>query len=200
MVAPGPLAVTEPREPAAALRRSTASRPGNLTYYSYLMIFFGHSGSSALVEQFTNHPHVRASGYEPIDHGMGDDEAFNYTADLFKQAQADRNVVVGFKMRPRHILSQPDRWRALVREHRTRVIWQEDMKCVRGELNGLVNAAVECKLCQTGIIEAVMGKGNSRKCCDGTASTSILQFYARGAARPLTGSRAATVGDRLTGM
>ena len=100
-------------------------------YHSWLMIFYGHSGSSATVEQFAMHPQVRTSKFEPVDQGMTSREALNYTWHLFEEAQKNGTQAVGFKMRYTQIMLNRSAWISLVREHNTRIFWQEDTNCVR---------------------------------------------------------------------
>lgn len=92
---------------------------------TFLIVFMGHSGSSALTSELRAHSQVSMDLMEPVDHQdvFNTSAALDTTRQLFRSG-ADTSSVAGFKIRPTHILNAPDQWRALVREFDTRVIWQ----------------------------------------------------------------------------
>jgi hypothetical protein len=155
--------------------------------YSWLFMFMGHSGSTAIVDRFIRHPQIftpdMEHNFEPLEvrdalspkRGGGSTSsmvrdpiwsAYNYTARLFTAARAGTvhpeefaanwppmgspRPSVGFKIRPFHILSLPKQWASLVRQHDTRVFWNEDENTMRSVLNHEVSAAAICKLCEGG--------------------------------------------------
>lgn len=69
--------------------------------------------------------------FEPVDHyeRATDTAAALAYAHAFFSAAAARNKTGGFKIRPRHIRRAPSAWRALVRRHGVRVIWQYVIRC-----------------------------------------------------------------------
>lgn len=93
---------------------------------SFLVIFMGHSGSSAIVSELKSHPQVLIENKEPVDHGeyaSNTTLALEYTADFFRRA-ISLGKTPGFKMRPSHIKNNPAAWVQLTREFDTRIIWQ----------------------------------------------------------------------------
>lgn len=92
---------------------------------AFLIIFMGHSGSSAITTELRQHPQVLVDKLELVDH----QPVFNTTAALsdahaFFTRGANMNRTAGFKIRPMHILNNPMEWRLLVREFDVRIIWQ----------------------------------------------------------------------------
>ena len=82
--------------------------------HGFVVLFVGHSGSSALMQQLAWHPAVRVQGFEPLDdprQPMSDEDALAYADSLWSQARA-RGHTAGFKMRPAHIRRHPANWSA----------------------------------------------------------------------------------------
>ncbi|GAB0488934.1 hypothetical protein MMPV_000147 [Pyropia vietnamensis] len=93
---------------------------------NFLMVFMGHSGSTAMMTALQPHSQVHITGLEPVDHyerATNTASALAYAHAFFSAATA-RNQTGGFKIRPRHIRRAPTAWRALVRRHGVRIIWQ----------------------------------------------------------------------------
>lgn len=104
--------------PACAMRGERAA--------NFLMVFMGHSGSTAMMTALKPHSQVHITGYEPVDHyerATDTAAALAYAHAFFTDAAA-LNRTGGFKIRPYHIRRAPDEWRQLVRRHGVRVIWQ----------------------------------------------------------------------------
>lgn len=103
-----------------------ACMQGGARARTFLMVFMGHSGSTAILSELKNHEDMFVDEYEPVDHGdiqQNTSEALQYTRDFF-----DRGIkagkVPGFKIRPLHIRNDPQAWVDLTREYDTRIIWQ----------------------------------------------------------------------------
>lgn len=94
---------------------------------SFLMIFMGHSGSSAIISELFAHSQVYFEGKgEPVDHWeyqFNTTRALQFTREFFRRGIAEGKTP-GFKMRPRHIVENPAAWAAIAREFNTRIIWQ----------------------------------------------------------------------------
>lgn len=113
---------------AASARRRRAlpnCTEGRRRAKTFLMVFMGHSGSSALLSELRQHPLLYVEKMELVDH----QEVFNSTAALaetraFFERGIRRGKVPGFKIRPMHLLVAPELFRALVRLYDTRIIWQ----------------------------------------------------------------------------
>lgn len=92
---------------------------------SFVIMFMGHSGSTAMITALEQHPSVSVSEYEPLDHGVRANNAhlaLTYADNYFKKTRA-KGLVGGFKVRPRNILKEVARWRRLFEKHDTRIIW-----------------------------------------------------------------------------
>lgn len=92
---------------------------------SFIMVFMGHSGSSAILSELRSHPDVYVDVMELVDH----QKTFNTTEALLMTRQFfEKGVrlgkVPGFKIRPHHILAEPTAFRKLFKDFNTRVIWQ----------------------------------------------------------------------------
>ena len=92
---------------------------------SFVLLFMGHSGSTALITALAQHRDVFIRGFEPLDHGaLGKDtEAALKYARAFFHLGVQINKTAGFKLRPYHILRNPAAWSELFREYNTRIIW-----------------------------------------------------------------------------
>lgn len=91
---------------------------------SFLMVFMGHSGSSALVTELKQHPLIQIESNEMVDHQstFNTTEALAITRAYFKRVIATGKVPA-FKIRPTHILNDPEAWKKLLAEFNTRIIW-----------------------------------------------------------------------------
>lgn len=97
---------------------------------NFLMVFMGHSGSTALMTSLAQHSATNIDSLEPVDHGafvQGSKydaalRALTYTMDLFANGTATRKIV-GFKIRPRHLQLRPANFSKLIRLYDTRIIW-----------------------------------------------------------------------------
>lgn len=93
---------------------------------SFLVIFMGHSGSSAIVSELKSHPQVHVVKKEPVDHfeyAANTTLALQFATQFFKEG-ISLGKTPGFKMRPSHIKRNPDAWAQLARQFETRIIWQ----------------------------------------------------------------------------
>lgn len=97
---------------------------------SFLIVFMGHSGSTALITSIAQHSATNITSFEPVDHGhyvTGSKyeaalRALQYTEALFANGSA-MNMMVGFKIRPRHLQLRPSEFSSVIRKYKTRVIW-----------------------------------------------------------------------------
>lgn len=92
---------------------------------SFLMVFMGHSGSSAILSEIREHPDVHMRVMELVDH----QERFNstlaaLTTRRFFEAGIAAGKVPGFKIRPFHLFAAPELFRNIVRDFDTRILWQ----------------------------------------------------------------------------
>lgn len=101
-----------------SIRRSRAK--------TFLVVFMGHSGSTAFTTELRDHLELEVEFLEPLDHG----EYANDTALALKRAEdlMDRGIakkkIPGFKLRPFHIHNDPGKWRDFVKKYDTRIVWQ----------------------------------------------------------------------------
>lgn len=97
---------------------------------SFLLVFMGHSGSTALMTSLKQHSMTYIDGLEPVDHGKfvsGNAEnnarmALRFTNEFFTNA-TNRNLTGGFKIRPRQILTRPREFAKLIKKFNIRIIW-----------------------------------------------------------------------------
>lgn len=93
---------------------------------TFLVIFMGHSGSSAIMSELESHSQTFTETKEPVDHyeyELNTTLALKYSRDFFNRGVASGKIP-GFKMRPNHIRKAPEAWAALAREFDTRIVWQ----------------------------------------------------------------------------
>lgn len=103
----------------------------------------GHSGSTALLSEMTQHTDILGSpaGPEPVDHYEYETNtslALAYTRRFLADGGA-AGKVPGFKLRPTHLLADPAGFRDLVREYGVRIIWNSRANLLKqavGEYRG----------------------------------------------------------------
>lgn len=110
-----------PTPPATQPSRRRRSRAK-----SFLVVFMGHSGSTAFTSELRSHPNITVDQMEPLDHGAeeNDTDLALQTARALLDTGIARGKIPGFKIRPYHIRQQPGRWRDLAREYDARIFWQ----------------------------------------------------------------------------
>ena len=94
---------------------------------TFLIIFQSRSGSTAISSQLASHPSTHMEKLEYLHMlkiPISDTNAsISATEALFSRGLA-QNKTVGFKMRPWRVLKEPQRWRQLVAQYHTRIVWQ----------------------------------------------------------------------------
>lgn len=92
---------------------------------AFLLLFMGHSGSTAIITELRNHSQAHIQHSEPVDHQphFNTTEALITARHIF-QTERKAGKTVGFKLRPLHVLEQPAKWRKLVADFNIRIIWQ----------------------------------------------------------------------------
>lgn len=93
---------------------------------SFLVVFNGHSGSTAFVSELRAHSELENESFEPLDHG---DYEFNTELALERAEELmDRGIskgkIPGFKVRPWHLHNKPEVWQEFVKKYDSRIIWQ----------------------------------------------------------------------------
>lgn len=130
---------------------------------TFLMIFMGHSGSSAILSELYKHSETYQEEPEAVDHGKYEFNttlALKYTREFFERG-VKLGKAAGFKMRPNHIQNNPEAWAALAREFDTRIIWQFRRNIVKssvGEYSLLY-------LNDTSVIEGLRGNMTEKERC-----------------------------------
>lgn len=126
-------------DPEMIAMRERRNRPmpkcvkGNKPTPAFLMVFMGHSGSTAIVSELQNHSQVLPCTREPVDHQdtFNTTEALKIARTIFERG-VSKGLTAGFKIRPAHILAEPEQWRALVNEFDIRIIWQYRKNMFKG--------------------------------------------------------------------
>lgn len=93
---------------------------------SFLIVFMGHSGSTAIATELREHGDFEIEELEPLDHGEfqhDTDKALKKGRVMFEKAIANGKIP-GFKLRPTHIRRNPEAWQAFTKEFDTRIVWQ----------------------------------------------------------------------------
>lgn len=101
---------------------------GSARAKSWIFVFMGHSGSSAMISELMQHSQVFFEMPEPVDHGeyyRDSGKALEYVTGFFERG-VEAGRVPGLKMRPHHLLNPEMRgnWTALAERFDTRIIWQ----------------------------------------------------------------------------
>lgn len=100
---------------------------------TFLMVFQGHSGSTAIMTALMQHSQTNITGLEPVDHPPFTLSSGGTSATLTKRAaehvqsifatSATSSLATGFKIRPTHILKDPSLFKSIVQRYETRIIW-----------------------------------------------------------------------------
>lgn len=93
---------------------------------TFLVVFMGHSGSTAFITELRTHSEFEVDKLEPLEHGeyKGNTELSLKRAEELMESGLAKGKIPGFKIRPFHILNKPEAWRAFVKKYDTRVVWQ----------------------------------------------------------------------------
>lgn len=107
---------------------------------AFMMVFMGHSGSTAILSELHSHSQVLKGFWEPVDHQevFNTTEALEIARDIFEKG-LKQNLTAGFKIRPVHILERPHEWRALVKQYQVRIIWQYRRNVFKGAVGEYVH-------------------------------------------------------------
>lgn len=107
---------------------------------AFMMVFMGHSGSTAILSELHSHSQVLKGFWEPVDHQkvFNTTEALEIARGIFQKGLQE-NLTAGFKIRPVHILERPHEWRALVKQYQVRIIWQYRRNVFKGAVGEYVH-------------------------------------------------------------
>ncbi|CAN8075698.1 unnamed protein product [Agarophyton chilense] len=108
----------KPEYHTQSVRRSRAK--------AFLVVFMGHSGSTAFITELRTHSDFLVEKLEPLDHHeyqRDTDLAFEYAKQLMDRG-IEQGKIPGFKIRPYHILNKPELWKQFVADYDCRIIWQ----------------------------------------------------------------------------
>ena len=161
--------------------RTHATSPSTLTTMSatasyswiHVILFDGHTGSTALNQQLGWHPQINATARELSmcwpSHLVIARLAFQ-TA--LEENLAGRRVATGFKLR---ICDGnfPDEWRVMFHQHRTRLLLMFDDNPLLNGLKEVSNRQVWCRLCKNQSLFHSLGCQH----CGDAGNPSSLQFF-----------------------
>ncbi|CDF39845.1 unnamed protein product [Chondrus crispus] len=93
---------------------------------TFLVVFMGHSGSTAFTTELRAHSQFEVKRLEPLDHGeyQRDSKLALQKARELMDLGIANGKIPGFKIRPWHIGNMPEQWQNFVKEYDTRIIWQ----------------------------------------------------------------------------
>ncbi|KAK1857551.1 hypothetical protein I4F81_000168 [Pyropia yezoensis] len=165
---------------AAEARLPPCAAGGSVRAKSFLILFMGHSGSTALLSEMTQHSSIMGSptGPEPIDHfefERNTSLAVSFTRQFLAEGIA-AGKVPGFKLRPTHIMNDPEAFRAIIKDFGVRLIWN-----TRGNL--LKQAVGEYRyryLKDLSVIEGLRdGQTLEERCPDGSCAFNVsnVRFF-----------------------
>eukprot|EP00178_Gracilaria_changii_P019949 TRINITY_DN578_c0_g3_i1.p1 TRINITY_DN578_c0_g3~~TRINITY_DN578_c0_g3_i1.p1 ORF type:complete len:439 (-),score=74.08 TRINITY_DN578_c0_g3_i1:271-1587(-) len=124
---PSSLQNTAENTPDAKERREYHTNSARRTRAkTFLVVFMGHSGSTAFITELQTHSEFVVEKLEPLDHheyARNTDLAYEHAKELMDRG-IEKGKIPGFKIRPYHILNKPELWRKFVRDYDCRVIWQ----------------------------------------------------------------------------
>ncbi|PXF44259.1 hypothetical protein BWQ96_05963 [Gracilariopsis chorda] len=106
----------KPEHHTKSVRRSGAK--------TYLVVFVGHSGSTAFVTELRTQFEFLVEKREPVYHHeyhRDTDLAYKYAKELMDRG-TQKGEIPGFKIRRYHILNKPELWKQFVKEYGCRVI------------------------------------------------------------------------------
>ena len=142
-----------PSPPPAPASSSTAPELRLTRPHSWLVLFVGHAGSSAFVQQLGWHPDVLVTGFEPVEN-LGAASQLAYTRAAFEAAErhnalANRSShrTAGFKMRAAHVRTHLAEWSELLVRHGTRLLVMYDENSLASAVHRASNRAALCRLC-----------------------------------------------------
>lgn len=128
---------------------------------AFMVVFLGHSGSTAFITEMRGHPEFEIEELEPVDHfeyEHNTELAIKYIREILDRAAA-KGKVAGFKIRPYHIRHNTKAWQDLAKEYDIRVFWnfrENVIKQAIGEYRHRV-------LNDTSVVE---GLKDANKACD----------------------------------
>lgn len=127
---------------------------------SFLLVFSGHSGSTAITSELDTHPKVHMEQKEMVEkRGLVNNEtaALAATRDFFKRGLLSGKSP-GFKIRPIHVNRAPNEWIKLVREFDTRIIWQHRKNILKQAVGQYSNHYFNDNSSRMGILKKDIGK------------------------------------------
>lgn len=132
---------------------------------SWIMVFMGHSGSTAIVSELMQNSDVHFELPEPVDHGENAENgtlAYEYVRSFFQRGIA-AGKTPGFKMRPKHILdpAMRQKWRDLVKEYDTHIIWQYRENIFKQAVGEYTHRYLN----DTSVVEGIDGKLSAEERC-----------------------------------
>lgn len=131
---------------------------------TFLMIFMGHSGSSAILSELGKHSQTYQENPEPVDHydlQYNTTLALEYARSFFDRGLAEGKTP-GFKMRPNHIQTDPEAWAALAREYDTRIIWQFRVNLLKSSVGEYSHRYLN----DTSVVEGLRGDVTPEERCN----------------------------------
>lgn len=105
---------------------------------SFIIMFIGNSGSTALMSELSAHPQTEIREFEYIKQEVNDSAlALEKARTYFKETIA-KGLTPGYKMRPIHINRAREEWIEFVKEFDTRIIWNYRKNVIKSTLTEYV--------------------------------------------------------------
>lgn len=128
---------------------------------AFMVVFLGHSGSTAFITEMRGHPEFEIEELEPVDHfeyERDTDLAIKYIREILDRAVA-KGKVAGFKIRPYHIRHNTKAWQDLANEYDIRIFWNFRENVVKQAIGEYRHRVLN----DTSVVE---GLKDANKACD----------------------------------
>ena len=121
---------------------------------TFLVVFMGHSGSTAFTTEIRSHSEFEVELLEPLEHGEYefDTEKAIVLAREIMDRGIEQGKIPGFKIRPFHVSNKPELWREFAKEYDTRIIWQYRENIVKQAIGEYRNRVLN----DTSVVEGLM--------------------------------------------
>ena len=161
---------------SSSLLSSTVAKEKSMTAPSFkrtrakafLVVFLGHSGSTAFTTELRQHSDFIVEKLEPLEHDefqFDTDKALKRARELMNKG-IRKGKIPGFKIRPNHINARPKDWQKFVQEYDARIIWQFRENILKQAVGEYRNRVLNDSSVVEGLrmVEKPCAKGSGQKC------------------------------------
>lgn len=109
---------------------------------TFLIVFMGNSGSTAISTELLAHPQTYMQKLEYVKEYENVTDSLAATRAFFEEGVA-KGLTPGFKIRPGHILKAPEEWKKLAIDFDTRIIWNYRKNVIKSSLTEYVKMVLQ---------------------------------------------------------